>query len=278
MKNIIGLVVLLFVFACTNTNQPKDDRLFFSVKIKPEQKYTISSKNSFTTEVRYEGKEKAMNKLRSMGVKNPNILSRASQSEMVLKTEKLLDNYIPVKLQIAKSSGNEAQPDISQGMIVNGESVNGNMPEFTSIASGKSPVIDEKVFLQSLQSNFSRLALPEKRMNIGEQFTVESTLTIPMEKSHVEIAVSTIYKLVSVANGLANFDITQDYQMTQLRMDNSFAGVGEGSGKLSYRSENNMVTSFEMKSRLEINKKLENFLFVLKTKSEFEQKIEVAKN
>jgi hypothetical protein len=39
----------------------------------------------------------------------------------------------------------------------------------------------------------------------------------------------------------------------------------------------NMVTSFEMKSRLEINKKLENFLFVLKTKSEFAQTIEVAK-
>jgi hypothetical protein len=182
-----------------------------------------------------------------------------------------------VKLEIAKSSGNDTQPDISQGIVVNGESVNGNMPEFSSIASGKSPVIDEKVFLQSLQSNFSRLNLPEKRMNIGEQFTVESTLTIPMEKSHVEIAVSTIYKLVSVSNGLANFDITQNYQMSQLRMDNSFAGVGEGSGKLTYSVANNMVTSFEMKSRLEINKKLENFLFVLKTKSEFAQTIEVAK-
>lgn len=277
MKNIIGLVVLLFVFACTNNKQPKDDRLFFNVKIKPEQKYTIVSKNAYKTEVRYEGKEKAMNKLRSMGVKNPNILSRSSQSEMVLKTEKLLDNYIPIKLEIAKSSGNDTQPDISQGIVVNGESVNGNMPEFSSIASGKSPVIDEKLFLQSLQSNFSRLNLPEKRMNIGEQFTVESTLTIPMEKSHVEIAVSTIYKLVSVANGLANFDITQNYQMSQLRMDNSFAGVGEGSGKLTYGVANNMVTSFEMKSRLEINKKLENFLFVLKTKSEFAQTIEVAK-
>ncbi len=277
MRNLVVICSLFILFSCANQNQPKDNRLFFSVKIKPEQKYTISSKNSFTTEVRYEGKEKAMNKLRSMGVKNPNILSRASQSEMILKTEKLLDNYIPVKLEIVKSSGNDTQPDISQGISVNGESVNGNMPEFTSIASGKSPVIDEKVFLQSLQSNFSRLTLPEKRMNIGEQFTVESTLTIPMEKSHVEIAVSTIYKLVSVANGLANFDITQDYQMTQLRMDNSFAGVGEGSGKLFYSSENNMVNSFEMNSRLEINKKLENFLFVLKTKSEFEQKIEVAK-
>ncbi len=278
MKNIIGLVVLLFVFACTNNKQPKDDRLLFSVKIKPEQKYTIVTKNAYETEVRYEGKEKAMNKLRSMGVKNPNILSRESQSEMVLTTEKLLDNYIPVKLEIAKSTGTNGQSEISQGINVNGESRNGNMPEFSSIASGKSPMIDEKVFLQSLQSNFSRLTLPEKRMNIGEQFTVESTLTIPMEKSHVEIAVSTIYKLESVANGLANFDISQDYQMSQLRMDNSFAGVGEGSGKLIYSVADNMVTSFEMKSRLEINKKLENFLFVLKTKSEFAQKIEVAQN
>jgi hypothetical protein len=60
-------------------------------------------------------------------------------------------------------------------------------------------------------------------------------------------------------------------------MDNSFAGVGEGSGKLIYNAANSMVTLFEMKSRLEINKKLENFLFVLKSNSDFSQKIEVAK-
>lgn len=276
MKNIIGIVVLLFVFSCTQ-NQPKDNRLLFSVKIKPEAKYTLETKNSYQTEVRYEGKEKAMNKLRSMGIKNPNVMSRNSQSVMVLTSEKSLDNYIPVKLEIAKSTGSNGQPDISQGISVNGESVGGNMPEFSSIVSAKPSGLDEKAFLQGIQNNFSRLTLPEKRMNIGEQFTVESTLTIPMEKSHVEIAVSTIYKLVNVTNGLANFDITQNYEMNQLRMDNSFIGTGGGSGKLVYSAETNMVTSFEMKSSLEMNKKLENFLFILKTHSEFAQKIEVSK-
>lgn len=276
MKNLIGIVVLLFVFSCTQ-NQPKDNRLLFSVKIKPEQKYTLETKNSYQTEVRYEGKEKAMNKLRSMGIKNPNGMSRNSQSEMVLKTEKALDNYIPVKLEIVKSTGSNGQPEISQGISVNGESVNGNMPEFSSIATAKPSGVDEKAFLQAIQNNFSRLTLPEKRLNIGEQFTVESALTIPMEKSHVEIAVSTIYKLVNVTNGMANFDITQNYEMNQLRMDNSFAGTGGGSGKLVYSADKNMVTSFEMKSNLEMNKKLENFLFILKTNSEFAQKIEVSK-
>lgn len=276
MKNIIGIVVLLFVFSCSQ-NQPKDNRLLFSVKIKPEAKYTFQTKNSYQTEVRYEGKEKAMNKLRSMGIKNPNVMNRNSQSVMVLTSEKSLDNYIPVKLEIVKSTGINGQSEISQGIRVNGESAGGNMPEFSSIASTKPSGVDEKAFLQAIQNNFSRLALPEKRLNIGEQFTVESTLTIPMEKSHVEIAVSTIYKLASVTNGLANFDITQNYEMNQLRMDNSFTGTGGGSGKLIYSAEKNMVTSFEMKSRLEINKKLENFLFILKTSSEFAQKIEVGK-
>lgn len=276
MNRIYIFLLAVMVFSCA-PGQPKDNRLFFSVKIKPEQQYHISTQSSYSTEVRYEGKEKAMNKLRSMGVKNPNILSRSNQTMMLLKTENVLDNYIPVRLEIVKSTGNDGQTDISQGLVVNGESSGGNMPEFRSIASGKSPVIDEKLFLQSLQNNFSRLALPEKRMNIGEQFTVESTLTIPMEKSHVEIALSTIYMLKSVEGDVANFEISQNYQMSQLRMDNSFAGVGEGSGKLIYNAANNMVTLFEMKSRLEINKKLENFLFVLKTKSEFVQKIEVAK-
>lgn len=277
MKNLIGIFILLVAFSCTNQNQPKDSRLLFSVKIKPETKYTLETKNSYQTEVRYEGKEKAMNKLRSMGIKNPNVMSRNSQSVMVLSTEKSLDNYIPVKLEIVRSTGSNGQPDISQGIRVNGESVSGNMPELSSIASVKPATIDEKVFLQAIQNNFSRLTLPEKRLNIGEQFTVESTLNIPMEKSHVEIAVSTIYKLASVSNGLANFDITQNYEMTQLRMDNSFSGTGGGSGKLVYSAETNMVTSLEMKSKLEINKKLENFLFILKTNSEFIQKIEVAK-
>ncbi len=277
MMNKILLFLLAVVFISCTSNQPKDNRLLFSIKIKPEYKYILVTKNSYETEVRYEGKEKAMNKLRSMGVKNPNVMSRQSQSEMILKTEKLLDNYIPVRLEIAKSNGSDGLPDISQGISVNGESVNGNMPQFSSIASVKPATIDEKVFLQGVQNNFSRLSLPEKRLNIGEQFTVESTLTIAMEKSHVEITVSTIYKLVSVANGLANFNITQNYEMNQLRMDNSFAGNGGGQGKLTYSAENNMVTSFEMKSNLEINKKLENFLFVLKTKSEFTQKIEVTK-
>jgi hypothetical protein len=229
------------------------------------------------TEVRYEGKEKAMNKLRSMGIKNPNVMSRESQSVMVLKTEKVLDSYIPVKLEIVKSTGSNGQTEISQGICVNGESVGGNMPEFSSIVSGKPADIDEQALLQSLASNFSRLGLPEKRLNIGEQFTVESTLTIPMEKSHVEIAVSTIYKLTSVTKGVAIFDITQNYEMNQLRMDNSFNGTGGGQGKLTYNAGSNMVTSLELKSKLEINKKLENFLFILKTNSEFAQKIEVAK-
>lgn len=274
MKNLIVIVVLLFIFSCS-TNQPKDTRLLFSVKIKPETKYAIETKNAFQTEIRYEGKEKAMNKLRSMGIKNPNTMSRGSQSKMILKAEKMLDNYIPVTLEIAKSTGSNGQPDISQGISVNGESVGGNMPEFHSIASAKPADIDDKAFLQGIQNNFSRLNLPEKRLNIGEQFTVESTLTIPMEKSHVEIAVSTSYKLVNMVNGLANFDIIQNYEMNQLRMDNSFSGNGGGSGKLVYSAEKNMVTSLEMKTKLEMNKKLENFLFILKTNSEFAQKIEV---
>lgn len=277
MKNLIILILIILLAACSGSQQPKDNRLFFSVKIKPEQQYNITTQNSYSTEVRYEGKEKAMNKLRSMGIKNPNKMSRHSQSEMILRTEKLLDNtFIPVKLELVKNSGTDAISNLVQGIIVNGESKNGGVPQFTSIATEKPAQIDEELFLQGIQNNFARLNLPENRLNIGDQFTVESTVTIPMEKSHVEIAVSTIYKLISVEGDIANFEISQNYQMNQLRMDNSFAGVGEGSGKLMYNATKNMINSFEMKSRLEINKKLENFLFILKTESEFKQNIEIS--
>lgn len=279
MKKIVGIAVLLCLFSCTNRNQPKDDSLLFSVKIKPEQKYAMEIQRLSETEFKYIGGEKAMNKLRSMGIRTSNVSNRKMQTTLVLTTEKLLDRtYIPVKLEVTRSNSNNGRSDIPQGMVVNGESANGEMPVFSSVQSGKPATMDEKMILQSVQSSFSQLTLPEKKLKIGDLFTTESTLTIPMEKSHVEIAVTNTYKLTGIANGLASFDVTQNYAMNQLRMDNSFKGTGSGHGKLTYCVDKNMLSAYELNSELEINKKLENFQFVLKTKSAFAQKIEVSNN
>jgi len=213
-----------------------------------------------------------------MGIKSSNASSRKIQTASVLTTEKLLDKtYIPLTLEITRSSSSDSRLDIPQGIVLNGESANGDMPEFSSVKSGKPASMDEKAILTSVQNSFSQLALPEKKLKIGDSFTTESTLTIPMEKSHVGIAVTNTYKLTGVSNGLASFDVTQNYAMNQLRMDNSFKGTGTGHGKLTYWVEKNMLSVYELNSELEINKKLENFLFVLKTKSAFVQKIEVSK-
>jgi hypothetical protein len=277
MKNLFIVLVAMTLFSCT-AKQPKDDRLLFSIKIKSGQKYTIETLRTSDMEVKYVGGEKALNKLRSMGIKNPNVLSRKIQTESVLTTENILDKtYIPVKLEIIRSNSSDGRLEIPEGIVANGESKGGEMPGFSSIQSGKRDGRNEESLLESIQNIFSQLNLPEKNLKVGEQFTTESTLTIPMEKSHVEIAVTTTYKLVSVTNDQAGFDILQNYAMNQMRMDNSFNGTGGGKGKLTYDVGKSMVSFFEMNSNLEMNKKLENFVFTLKTKSGFVQKIAVSK-
>lgn len=76
-------------------------------------------------------------------------------------------------------------------------------------------------------------------------------------------------KLLSIKDNMAQFELSQNYQMTPKMMDNSFTGSGIGKGQLSYDIGNFLVTDYSIKTELDMNKKLNYFEFDLKTINEF---------
>jgi len=92
-----------------------------------------------------------------------------------------------------------------------------------------------------------------------------------MDGSKIEIAIVTHYKLLSILNNLANFDISQDYTLNSVLINNSFKGTGSGKGTMVYDIANTIILNYTLNTEMEINKNLDSFAFNLNAKSGFIQ-------
>lgn len=278
MKYTFVIFSLLFLFSCSNQPKVSDSRLDFKIQYQPEQKYAQTTEKYSETVIKYIGAEKPLQKLKSMGVKNPNVISRKSTIETVFNTGKLEDEKnFPVTLEYIRTTSADGKNDVPDGAVVSGECLSGNTVVFKTINAAGLDQLTKRMLLQAIQTSFSQFNFPERRMNIGEEFTSESSLTIPMEGAQVNIAIITHYKLARVSNGVANFDILQDFSMSPERLDNSFKGTGMGKGLFIYDIKNALISNYTLNTEMEMDKKLENFVFNLKTKSGYSLKTVVSK-
>ena len=261
-------MILLVQFSCT---KPPQDSLTFKIQYQPEKKYNCTSERVTNSIIKYSGKQKSLQKLKSMGLQNPTFSNKKSHAEWVLKTGKRVDETeFPVTVDYVITVNNDGQKRIPVKANFSGKFLSDNMPVFNSIVSDG---LDEKdkdektTLLKLLQSTFTQLSFPGKKVKIGEQFSIENPSSIPMEGSTVEVAVTTNYKLISISEGIAQFDISQQYALNPKLMDNSLNGSVTGKGHLVYDIAHTIVLNYTLDTEMRIHKKLDSFEFELKTNS-----------
>lgn len=273
MKKIIGIFIFLTQFSCI---APVQDSVTLKIQYQPETRYNQTTERTSQTVIKYTGPAISLQRLKDRGVQNPTISTKKIQKEYLLKTGKIIDGKnFPFTVEVIRAINSDGKKDISDGAIFHGQCSVGDMPVFDSVVLAG---LDEKYkmsLLQTLQNTFSQRSFPEKKLKIGEQFSTEYPLSIPMEGSTVEMVVTTNYKLIRISNGTANFDVSQEYTMSPTMLDNSFKGTGNGKGQLLYDSANNIALINTLDTEIEINKKLDSFDFNLKTKAGFIQKTTV---
>jgi hypothetical protein len=275
MKKTIGLLLLLIQFACAN-HTPETQ--IFKIQYKPEKIYKLTTERSSEVIMNYVGPEKSLRKLRERGTRIPTISNKKTRSESVLKTGNQIDgNKFPVTMEVVKTISTDGKREIPDGTVFRGESIGGDVPEFDYVVLEGLDKKYEKALLQSLQKVFTQFAFPKEKMNIGEQFSVENTLSMPMEGSMIEMVVTNNYKLISITDGIASFDISQTYSMVPTMMNNSFKGTGAGKGQMRYDFANTMLLYYTLNTDMELDKKLDSFDFNLKAKSGYTQTINISK-
>ena len=259
-------------------NHPQDS-LTLKIQYQPEKKYHQITERTSQTIIKYAGSEKSIQKLKDRGIQNPTITNRKSKTETVLKTGQPIDGKnFPVTMKYIKSSASKGKIEIPDGTIFHGQFIGGDVPVFDSVEAGGLDAKDKRALIRNLQNTFSQLSFHGEKLKIGEQFSGEKPLSIPMEGSTIEMVVTTNYKLISISNHIARFNISQVYTMSPKLMDNSFKGTGNGKGQLLYDITNKVILNYAIDTEMELNKKLDSFDFELKAKSGIIQTTNVSNN
>lgn len=276
MRNTIYILLLLTQFSC---NAPKHEGLILRVQFQPEKTYSISTIRGTETVITYSGEDIAMQKIKSKNIKNPTISKVKTKTDAELVTEKSFSGTsFPVTLTYKRIMSLDGKNEIPEGTVVQGEIKGEKLPTFSKVVSGTLDFDQKERLLQIVRSNFEQLDFPEQRLKIGDQFSVDRTSTMPMEGSEIEMVTTTTYKLLSIKDNMAQFELSQNYLMTPKMMDNSFTGSGSGKGQLSFDIANFLVTDYSIKTELVMNKKLNYFEFDLKTINEFSQQTKLVTN
>ena len=276
MKNPIAILLLLTLFSCSTP--PKPEGVILKVQYQHEKTYAISTIRGTETVITYSGQEIAMRKLKTMNIKNPTISKVKTKTDTELVTGKRsADKSFLVSLTYKKTMSLDGKNEIPEGSVVQGEIASDQLPTFNSVTSSTLNAEQKAKLLQTVQNIFEQFKFPEQQLKIGDQFSTNRPMEMAMEGSTIDIAVTTIYKLLSIKNGIAQFELGQSYQMTPKIMDNSFTGSGSGKGQLRFDIGNNLITEYSLKTELEMNKKLDYYEFDLKTINEFSQTTQIGK-
>ena len=276
MRKTIEILLLAVLFSCSTP--PKQEGLILKVQYQPEKAYSISTIRGTETVITYSGQSIAMRKLQSIKIKNPTILKVKTKTDTELVTGKRsAAQSFPVSLTYKKTMSLDGKNEIPEGSVVQGEIMSDQLPTFNSVNSGALNAEQKAQLLQTVQTTFEQFKFPEQRLKVGDQFSMDRPMEMAMEGSTIDIVVTTIYKLVSIKNDKAQFELRQSYLMTPKTMDNSFTGNGSGKGQLTYDIANSLITDYSIKTELEMNKKLDYYEFDLKTINEFSQTTQIAK-
>jgi len=273
--------LFLFLFALVtflNYGQA-NQTLDFKIRFTPQTIYNQTMANSASYELTYEGSEEFLNTLKSTGVKNPTITKSSVDVESVFKTGKInAEGNFPVVIEYVKSLDNKGNNIIPNGTLIYGKGSTSSLPKMDSIVAKGLDEASKNMIFEIVKSSFAQLALPEKKIKIGEAFSQESPITIPIGALNIDMSITTIYKLMSIVDKNAYFDINQVYtaNISSENLNNIIVS-GTGTGKMTYDIPNYFASESVVDMKLMFDLKQDEFSIKLNSATSIKQTAKISK-
>jgi hypothetical protein len=275
MKNSF---LLLFVISIQFSVAQNKNELLFKIQYNPETKYEQTLDQTSHLEMKYAGEDDFIQKLKDKGVQNPTIVDNHSVIEPVMKTGKLTNKtYFPLTIEFLKTTNSDNKIQIPDGTIIYGKGTLGNMPTLDSITSNGLSEEFKKGILQTMQATFSQINIPERKVKVGDIFDIDTPLSIPIAGMQMNMTIITTYKLLSIINNVADFDISQVITMKTNTAKFPINATGTGKGKLLYDVINNFNLSYQIDMEMSANVKIEKIELDIKSKTGMIQSAKISK-
>ncbi|MHC3993970.1 hypothetical protein ACXWTF_04030 [Thiomicrolovo sp. ZZH C-3] len=252
LRTILGTVILLAALqaaaapSVTLKVQQQEQRLY-----KTETK-TVTS-NLFDIK----GSKETMAQIAAAGVTLP---MEVNQTQAMVKTLKTGRAAKGGKLPFSGSLDNAASVVSSRGnqatqkhFEVTG-SFDGAKPVIETVkGEGITPELEGRV-KQALANAMASPVYPEKPIKVGEHFTQQVPVTLPMQgAAPIQMVLTTTYTLKKIDGAKAHFDIAQHYALAPGADQKTLTLGGEGHGAMTYDSTLSQVTALKTEGMMDLS-------------------------
>lgn len=247
MKKIYLLVFMCFGF----TQLWAQKAILFKIKYMPNRNYQSNISLDMKINATVTGDQQILDKLKEQGITQPVDANFSIALGGMMKTGALgSDNTMPLNMDYRISNisvtANGKQMPVPPKVTEKDIKMVGHISPDWKIkidsADGK-VVMDstEKKMQQMMNMVQKQIQFPDKPMKPGDTFTQGSPMTIPLDKNgnNIQIDADIIYKLVSVSDGKAYFDMTPNFTMNFKLRNTSVDMSGTGTGKMVYSLKDN---------------------------------------
>jgi hypothetical protein len=261
-------LIFLFLIALA-VNAQAQKAIVFKMKYLPNHSYAMATGMTMKFDVNLSGNEDIIEKLKTQGITQPMKATMVMSLSGNTKTgQAAADEVFPmtVTYKLDSMSVKIADKDIPMPAKLNtsttiyGHAGKDGRLKADSVSGNGMKDTSEKKVTQMMNSIQNKIKFPEKPLRVGDTFTQEMPISIPMAEGDGNTNIKATYKLVSIDKGLANFDVVQNADIQLNVKGVTLKITGTGTGKLVYSIKNSFPIDYKTTLNLAIDGNISNMV------------------
>jgi hypothetical protein len=258
MKKILYLFFVLLIAFEVRAQQ----NVVFKIKYLPNHTYAGSINLGTVFKVDLSGDTAVLAKMKSEGLSSPLAMNMDMKMSGTTKTgESGTNQAFPIKMDFkfgnvsADLNGKNIpvpSAKLGQGVSIYGHVGSDGKINADSIGGAKKADTSQEKVTKLMNMIQKQIQFPDHPMKIGETFTQEMPMSVPVSGSNMDISSQVVYKLVSISDGNAYFDVQQTMNMSVPIAGATININGSGTGKLIYSIKDNFATDYNTNVNLKV--------------------------
>lgn len=266
MKNLFICIVFCLAF----TQLKAQNEVLFKIKYLPGHNYKGVVSMDIKCNVTLSGDDKVIEGLKKQGIAQPIAFNMGMNmtgdintgSTAASKIFPLTMNYRIGQLNASINGKDIPMPAkvTSTDVIIYGHVGADGKLKADSLNGGKLKDTSQKKIMQTMNSFQNMIKFPDHALHIGDTFTQDMPLNIPMAGNDMAANSKAVYKLVKIDDGKAYFDVVQSMNMSLPIKENAINLTGSGTGKLVYDIKNSFPVDYTTNITLKLDAKINTLI------------------
>src|SRR5690606_7875317 len=269
-KNSFLLAIGFFIISIQQT--VAQNEVLFQVKYKPNKTYITEMVSNMQMDMNVDSAKKKQTE--STGMKPPMHVNMLQEMTLSTNTGAVApDKRIPLtmtydKLDVTMTmNGKEMkQPNKFVGMQIKGYASEEGKVNIDAI-EGNSDTATKAALQKMISEVLRNVEFPNKAMRIGDTFTQEVPMEMPMNGTTLNMLTNLTYTLKEVKESQAFFDYTQSLSLNFEVANGNTTATGSGSGTMIYDMPANYITGSTGDMIMDINMQMGVMLMKMKLKA-----------